>query len=122
MEINTEKCDGVLVARPMAKRIDSASAAAFKGAMVDLINAGNLVIVLDLAEVDFIDSTGLGMLVSILKSLGREGRLLVCRPSPNVDSLFGITRMNKLFDIFPSVEEALDRAGGASANGASGAR
>jgi anti-sigma B factor antagonist len=110
MEMNTRRFEDILVAQPLAKRIDSATASDFKGTIVDFINDGNQKIVLDLVHVDFIDSTGLGMLVSILKSLGRQGILLLCRPSSNVSSLFSITRMHKLFDIFPSVEEAIGAA------------
>lgn len=112
MEMKTWKDGDVLVVQPVVKRIDSASAAEFKGMMVDHINAGNMKIVLNLTDVDFIDSTGLGMIVSTLKSLGNGGAMAICCLSDIVKSLFTLTRMNRLFDIVPSVEEAVAKIRG----------
>jgi anti-sigma B factor antagonist len=107
MEMHTYKIDDILVVQPLAKRIDAASATDFKGTMVDYINQGNLSIILDLANVDFVDSTGLGMIVAILKTLGKDGIMSLCGLSDIVTSLFTLTRMHRIFDIAPSVEESV---------------
>lgn len=112
MEMKTSKTDDILIVQPMVKRIDAVTATDFKGTMVDLINNGNMKIVLDLSNVDFIDSTGLGMIVSTLKSLGSDGVMAICGLSDIVRSLFTLTRMNRLFDILPSVEEAIIKVRG----------
>lgn len=107
MEMHTYKIDEILVVQPLAKRIDAASATDFKGTMVDYISQGNLSIILDLANVDFVDSTGLGMIVAILKTLGKDGIMSLCGLSDIVTSLFTLTRMHRIFDIAPSVEESV---------------
>jgi len=112
MEMKTWKEGDVLVVQPMVKRIDSVSATDFKGTMVDFINDGNLKIVLNLTDVDFIDSTGLGMIVSTLKSLGHDGVMAICCLSDIVKSLFSLTRMNRLFDIVSTVDEAVAKIRG----------
>ena len=112
MEMKTWKVGEVLVVQPMAKRIDSVTATDFKGTMVDYINDGNLKIVLNLTDVDFIDSTGLGMIVSTLKSLGSDGVMSICCLSDIVKSLFTLTRMNRLFDIVSTVDEAVAKIRG----------
>lgn len=112
MNMDTMKADGVLVVRPMEKRIDAATALDFKGTMVNYISSGNMKIVLDLSNVDFVDSTGLGMIVSTLKTLGRDGIMAICSPTDIVSSLFHLTRMHRLFDIVPTVEEAVGKVKG----------
>ena len=112
MEMKTWKADDVFVVQPLVKRIDSATATDFKATMIDYINGGNMRIVLNLSNVDFIDSTGLGMIISTLKSLGRDGIMTICCLSDIVKSLFSLTRMNRLFEISPSVEEAIRKAQG----------
>jgi len=91
----------------LEKRIDAATATEFKEKMSNWIGAGNKRIVLNLTEVDFIDSSGLGAIVSSLKKIGTEGDLVICAVKETVMSLFRLTRMNRVFDIFPSEDEAV---------------
>jgi len=91
----------------LEKRIDAATATEFKQQMSDWIGAGNRRIVLNLMEVDFIDSSGLGAIVSSLKKIGGEGDLVICVVKETVMSLFRLTRMNRVFDIFSSEDEAV---------------
>lgn len=107
MQIQDTKVDDVLVIQPQDKRIDASVATEFKGRIVDWINAGNTRIVLDLSHVDFIDSSGLGAIVSSLKTIGNNGDLVICGIQETVMSLFKLTRMNRVFQIFPSQPEAI---------------
>lgn len=107
MQLEDKKIEGILIVRPLEKRIDASSATDFKGKMVDWINSGNSRIVLDLSGVDFIDSSGLGAIVSSLKTIGTNGDLVICGLRDTVMSLFRLTRMNRVFQIFASEEEAL---------------
>jgi anti-sigma B factor antagonist len=108
MEIEERKVGNVLVVLPREKRIDASVSTGFKGRMVDWINQGNRRIVLDLSEVDFIDSSGLGAIVSSLKTLGSDGDLVICGIRETVMGLFKITRMNRVFQIFASESEAIE--------------
>jgi anti-sigma B factor antagonist len=107
MQIEGKQVDNLLVVMPLEKRLDAAVAADFKGKILDWINAGHNRIVLDLSRVDFVDSSGLGAIVSCLKTLGGQGDLLICGLKETVMSLFQLTRMNRVFQIFPSQVEAL---------------
>lgn len=62
---------------------------------------------LDLSEVDFIDSSGLGAIVSSLKAVGKQGNLIICGIGETVLSLFRLTRMDRVFQIVSSPEEAV---------------
>jgi len=108
MEIEERKVGNVLVVLPREKRIDASVSTGFKGRMVDWINQGNRHIVLDLSEVDFIDSSGLGAIVSSLKTLGNDGDLVICGIRETVMGLFKITRMNRVFQIFATESEAIE--------------
>lgn len=108
MEFETKKVQGVLVAKPLARRIDSSNATNFKGVMVDFIFQDQLKIALDLSEVDFMDSSGLSALLSTFKTISRKGRLVLFGIGSNVGKLFSITRLDKgVFRIYPDEESAL---------------
>ncbi len=99
---------------PRVRRLDASVAPAFKQAVVQLVEQGDRRLVVDLTGVDFLDSSGLGALVSILKALGAQGEMAVCGAKGSVLSLFKLTRMDKVFPIVASLPEAVQRtAGGA---------
>ncbi|MDD3581540.1 MAG: STAS domain-containing protein [Desulfobacca sp.] len=110
MQIEDKKIGDLLVVTPLEKRLDASSSADFKGKIVDWINAGYHRIILDLSKVDFVDSSGLGAIVSCLKTLGGSGDLMICSVKETVMSLFQLTRMNRVFQIFPSQAEAIQAA------------
>ena len=93
-------------------RLDAAAANALKARVLPLAESGQDGLVVDLRSVEFIDSSGLGVLVSMLKKLGTRGRLVMCNLQPNVANTFKLSRMDRVFTIRPSVDEAfasLDR-------------
>jgi anti-sigma B factor antagonist len=104
--------EGILVVKPLDKRIDASSATNFKEQIVGWINEGNNHIVLDLSNVDFIDSSGLVAIVSVLKTINSRGDLIICGMKEAVMNLFRLTRMNRVFQIFSSEEEAVNALSG----------
>lgn len=107
MEIDEREVGEVLVVKPLEKRIDASVSPDLKGRMIDWINDGRKQIVLDLSSVDFIDSSGLGTLVSILKTIGNRGELCISSLRETVMSLFRLTRMDKVFRVYPTAEDAV---------------
>lgn len=107
MQIEEHKTGKVLVIIPRQSRIDASVSTEFKGRMVDLINQGNKLIVLDLSEVDFVDSSGLGVMVSSLKTIDGDGDLVICCIRDTVMGLFKLTRMDRVFHIFPAQPDAV---------------
>ena len=107
MRIDTRKSDDLLIITPLDNRIDASIAPDFKGHMLNWIHEGSTRILLDLYHVEFIDSSGLSVLVSTLKALAGRGELMLCSICETVMNLFRLTRMDRIFKIYPSVEEAL---------------
>jgi anti-sigma B factor antagonist len=107
MQLQQRHAGNVLVVKPLEKRIDAATATDLKQKMNEWIDAGNRRIVLNLSHVDFIDSSGLGAIISGLKKIGKDGDLVICMVKETVMSLFRLTRMDRVFDIFKSEEDAL---------------
>lgn len=107
MEINSEQRGNLLVVVPQGNRLEAATATQFKSTMVDFINKGANRIILDLSQVNFVDSSGLGSIVSILKTLGEDGELVLCGINQTVMSLFKLTRLDRIFRIFPTADEAV---------------
>ena len=65
-------------------------------------------IVINFEKVNFIDSSGIGLIVSIFKTMQqKEGRFALSNLSPKNMEIFSITRLNKILDIFNSESEAL---------------
>lgn len=107
MLFETEKQGAVLIVRPLESRLDASDAESFKSSLVDWINEPNSAIVLDFSFVNFVDSSGLGAIVSVLKLMGKNGRIVVCNLQAPVSALFKLTRMDKVFSIFDDVATAV---------------
>lgn len=107
MQVEAKKAPEALVVKVLEPRLDAREAVDFKTKMAECINSGHHIIVLNLAEVRFIDSSGLGAIVSTLKLLGRDGNLVLCGVTDPVMSLFKLTRMDRVFQMFASESDAL---------------
>lgn len=90
-----------------AERIDAAIAIQFKEDMRVETNGGPDRVILDLSEVKFIDSSGLGAIVAAMKQLGEGRQLDLAGLSPMVDKVFRLTRMDTVFTLFPSLNDAM---------------
>jgi anti-sigma B factor antagonist len=88
-------------------RVDATCAGMIKERITSLINDGCHTLIVDFKSVEFIDSSGLGTFVSTLKRLGSRDQILLCNLQPNVASTFKLTRMDRVFAIHNSVDEAI---------------
>jgi anti-sigma B factor antagonist len=107
MELREESRDGVLIVQVCSHRIDASKAPQFKEELTKRVQPGQTKLVLDFSMVDFIDSIGLGALVSCLKRLGSREQLTIVGASGTVRRLFAQTRMDRVFALYPSLEAAL---------------
>ncbi|HZF09398.1 MAG TPA: STAS domain-containing protein [Thermoanaerobaculia bacterium] len=107
MQVEESREGGILVVVPEEPRLDAYRAGPFKTALTGLVDAGHHQLVLDLAGVEFMDSTGLSAVVSILKRLGFYGVLVICGARGAVADLFRLTRMDRVIQLVPTREEAL---------------
>lgn len=108
MNIEITQEDDLSIVELQETRLDAAAAPAFKKAMEELIRDGNLNIILDISRLEFMDSSSLGAMVSILKRLGSEGDMVLLGAKGLVAELFHLTRMDQVFSLVDDLEEAKD--------------
>lgn len=89
-----------------AERIDAAMAIQFKEDMRVETENGPDHIILDLSSVAFIDSSGLGAIVAAMKQLDDHRRLDLAGLTPMVEKVFRLTRMDTVFTLFATLEDA----------------
>lgn len=113
MELESRTQSGMQIVTVKATRIDAASAIQFKDSMRKATDKGAAHIVLDLSEVKFVDSSGLGAIVAAMKHLGEARRLDLAGLTTDVDKVFRLTRMDSIFVIHASAAQAVSpRAAG----------
>ena len=107
MDLSTETVGNILVIAPMFRHVDAANSKEFKEAIVPLLAQSGHVLI-DLSEIQFLDSSGLGVLLSCLRHAKRGGgELKLCGLTRPVHVLFELVRMHRVFEIFPARDEAL---------------
>ena len=109
MDLKTELNGNLMVIFVREERLDAHNSDELKAEMNRNFEQGTKDILLDLKEVRFIDSSGLGVLVSGFKNASsRQGSLMLCGLQAQVKSMFELTRLHRVFDIFQTVDEALE--------------
>lgn len=88
-------------------RLDAARTAEFKDKIEGVINQNANHVILNLSAIKFMDSTGLGAAVSVLKMLGSHRELILCGVSGMLVDLFKLTKMDRVFNIVDSEASAL---------------
>lgn len=107
MFLTSTERGGTRIITVKAERIDAAVAIQFKENMRTETEGGPDRVILNLSEVSFIDSSGLGAIVAAMKQLGSGRRLDLAGLTPMVDKVFRLTRMDTVFALFPSLEDAM---------------
>jgi anti-sigma B factor antagonist len=106
MELDTKEIDGVQIVTPLTDRIDAAVAIQFKDAMRAATAESSARVVLNLNQVIFVDSSGLGAIVSSMKALGSGRKMDLAGLNPDVNKVFRLTRMDTVFGIYADVDAA----------------
>lgn len=107
MDLTSTQTDNLQIVTVNAARIDAAVAIRFKDIMRGMTEFGPERIVLDLSQVDFVDSSGLGAIVASMKQLNGGSKLDLAGLTPNVDKVFRLTRMDTVFAIHDSTDTAV---------------
>lgn len=111
MRIETTNKDGVTVALLDAQSLETGNVAAFRAAITPVTDRNDQV-VLDLSNVAFMDSTGLGAMLSCLRTLkAKNGALKLASLTPEVAQLFEMVLMDRVFEIFPDTTAAASSFG-----------
>ena len=107
MNLKIEKKQDVVVLQVKGS-LDADSVSQFKKKVNKIIEEGSKCLVLDGSELEFVDSMGLGSLISFLRKLrSQNGDLKVAAISKEVQQVFEITRLHQLFQIFSNSDEAI---------------
>ncbi len=108
MIVHIEEQGAVVLIEIKEERLDAHNSAELKAQMLHLFEEGKTSMVIDLHEVRFVDSSGLGALVSGFKNASaRSGNLKLSGLQPQVKSMFELTRLHRVFEIFPTAQEAV---------------
>lgn len=108
MNLKTDTSAKVIVIFVREERLDAHNSEELKTEMNRLFEQGTKDLVIDLKDVRFIDSSGLGVLVSGFKNAStRQGSLKLSGLQSQVKSMFELTRLHRVFDIFLTVDDAL---------------
>ena len=105
--ITQRELEGATTLVTVEGELDLASAQSLKWALTDIIKAGVSQIVVDLSPVTFIDSTALGVLVGVHRSLGSDARLALAGADADVLNIFELTGLDSTFDMFPTLDGAI---------------
>jgi anti-sigma B factor antagonist len=112
MKIETEEKYNAVVIIPRGKMMGGPDAEQFHETVKSYINQKKTNIVVDLGHVDWMNSPGLGTLISSLTSVRNAGgELVLARPTEKIDKLLIITQLEKIFKGFETVDDAVKSFG-----------
>jgi anti-sigma B factor antagonist len=107
MNVKLEELNGVVIATPQVDRLDVKTVPEFREEMNRVVDSYTKV-VLNMELINFVDSTGLGALMSCIRRLNSKGGgLRLVALQQQVTAMFRLVRMHKVFDTFDTLNEAL---------------
>jgi anti-anti-sigma factor len=104
--VTTKKHDSISVLE-IEGRIDALTAAEFESRLLHVVENGATKIVLDFAGCDFINSSGLRILLVLRKRLIRDGTAAICNLQQHIFTVFEIAGFTGLFPVYTSRDEAI---------------
>jgi len=108
MKLSSREQDGVVILEPKGKIMGGPDATALKESIRDFVNDEKKRVVIDLADVDWMNSTGLGIMISCLKTVKEAGgELKLSNVTDKIKSLLTITKLVTVFDAYDSTDEAI---------------
>ena len=113
MDLHSTVTDDLNIITINSTRIDASVAIQFKDAIKAATDEGPNRVILDMNQVNFVDSSGLGAIVAAMKLLAPKRQLELSGLTPDVDKVFRLTRMNSVFTIHQgdSAQNPVDLAG-----------
>ncbi|TML01216.1 MAG: STAS domain-containing protein [Actinobacteria bacterium] len=109
-DLSEDELDDETVVLRVAGEIHATTAPEFSERLNDAIASGKTGVVLDLTGVEFIDSTGLSVLLNGLRRVTRvRGTMVLACANPTVLRLFEITKLDSTFEILPNCDDAIER-------------
>jgi len=114
LKVNDYTTEDGLTVITVEGEIDVYTAPKLREKLIDLVNKGKFHLLVDMEKVEFLDSTGLGVLVGGLKRVrAHDGSLELVCTQERILKIFRITGLTKVFGIHNSIEEAREKWKGA---------
>lgn len=109
MKIKRNAMDPLMILEVSGKIMGGPDHDYFKGEITELIEQGYKDIILDFSGVPWVNSTGLGILISGYHSIkNAEGTMKISAVKERVLSIFYISQLENIFEVFPTTQEAID--------------
>ena len=109
MNLHIEEKSNITVISVKEERLDAHNSNDLKKEIHGLFEQGKKNIVVDMTDIRFIDSSGLGAMVSGFKNaISHQGTLKLAGLQSQVKSMFELTRLHRVFEIFDTTSEALE--------------
>lgn len=111
IQFDTETTEGGVGIIRVNGRLNMVAAPRLRNVVTEMVAGGVNRIVVDLAEASFVDSSGLGALISGLKTARQAGGdLRIARPTEQIESVLALTNLNRVLQASNSVEGAFSGA------------
>lgn len=108
MKLTDRVQDGVVVLEPKGKIMGGPDASLLHDKLYEYIQQNKKKVVIDLSQVDWMNSTGLGILISGYTTLrNNDGMLKLANVTDKIHSLLTITKLAGVFEAYPTVEDAI---------------
>ncbi|MBN2544005.1 STAS domain-containing protein [bacterium] len=109
MRLETGEQYNAVVITPKGKMMGGPDANKFHKTIKDFVDDKKTNIVVDLGNINWMNSSGLGILISSMTSVRNAGGdLVIARPSKKINTLLIITQLEKIFKSYDTVEEAVN--------------
>ncbi len=108
LKVTPRRVDEDTQALDLEGEVDVYTAPGLRQEIMDQVDGGVKHLLVNLAKVEYLDSTGLGILIGGVKRIKEQGgSLRLVGPSPRISRIFEITGLNKIFDVYGTEADAL---------------
>ena len=108
MSLQPKEHDGIVTLHVQGKLMGGPDADVFRNTVYGLIEQGKRKVIVDLGSVNWVNSTGIGILTSAFTTLRKnDGDLKLIHVSEKIQSILYVTKLNLIFECFDSEEEAI---------------
>lgn len=108
MKIERLETGGIAILHPKGSLMGNKEMDDLRAGLETLGKEGNTKAVIDLSQVNYINSTGIGVLIAGYKDYSsRSGKLKLCGLSNSLENVLVITKLTQVFEVYPNLKEAL---------------
>lgn len=108
LKVTPRSVKGGVQALDLEGEVDVYTAPLLRQEIMDQVDGGTHHLLVNLAKVEYLDSTGLGILIGGVKRAKEQGgSLKLVGPSARITRIFEITGLNKIFDVYSSETDAI---------------